>query len=378
MSQPDAAARQNRTPLLLKRAHRPFFLVTALYAAFALGLWLASWRGLGGYGSLWHGHEMIFGFAGAAFAGFLLTAVPNWTKRPPTEGGLLALLLALWLAGRVVMGFGVVEWIDLLFLPALGIKVLVDIVAAKNYRNLIVPLLISILICLNIVFHYGDRSLALHVAVYVVIAMVTLIAGRIAPLFTMMKLGIKDEAPATAKLRARLTTISVPVVLLVAGAELVMPGSTIAGWCALLAAIVLSSLMLTWHGHRSLRQPMIWIMHAGFIWVPIGFFLTALYDIGGVGGGSTSLHALTAGAVGVMVMAVSSRAAFGHSGRGFDAPPFLVVAYLLVIAAAFTRVFVPSAAAIDISATLWVLGYGLYAVVLWPILTRPRADGQPG
>ncbi len=376
MSQADA--NPNRTPLLLQRAHRSFFLLTALYATFALGLWLASWRGYVNLTSLWHGHEMIFGFASVAFGGFLLTAVPNWTKRPPAEGALLAVLLALWFAGRLAMGFGVAPWVDLLFLPALGLKVLVDILAAKNYRNLIVPLLIGILTGLNIVFHYGDPSLALHVAVYVVIAMVTLIAGRITPLFTMMKLGIKDEPAIMRNARVHLTTISVPVVLLAAGAELVLPGSVVAGGCALLAAIVLGALMLTWHGHRSLREPMIWIMHAGFVWVPIGFLLTALYNIWGVGGASASRHALTAGAVGVMVMAVSSRAALGHSGRPFEAPPMLVVAYLLVIAAAVMRVFLPLPAAIDISATLWVLGYGVYAAVLWPVLTRPRADGQPG
>jgi len=365
-------------PLLLQRAHRPFFLLTALYGALAICLWILSWRGIGNFDVLWHGHEMIFGFAAAGLAGFMLTAIPNWTKQLPVTGLFLAVLLGLWLAGRLAMGFSVLEWVDLLFLPCLGAKALLDIVRARNHRNLIVPGLIFGLTGLNTAFHFGDAMQALHLSVFLIIAMVTLIAGRIAPLFTMIKLGIKDEPPLMRGAREFITKISVPLILLVAIAQWYQPSGLIVGWAALVAAIFLTGLMLTWHGYRSLREPLLWIMHAGFIWVPVGLFLKALHDIWDIGSASAVFHALTAGAIGVMLIAVSSRAAMGHSGRPLEASRSLVIAYVLVLLAALVRVFVPGGGGIDASGTLWVFGFALYAIVLWPVLVRPREDGKPG
>jgi len=365
-------------PLLLTRAHRPFFLLTAIYGALAIAIWIVSWRGYGSATSLWHGHEMIFGFAGAGLAGFLLTAIPNWTKQPPAQGVLLGVLLSLWFAGRLAIGVEQLLWLDLLFLPALGLKALIDIVRARNHRNLIVPVLIFGLAGFNFMYHFGDPRQALALSVYTLTAMITLIAGRIAPLFTMVKLGIKNEPPLLRSVRVRLTQISVPLVLMVGLAEWVFPGTATAGWIAFGVAIILGALMLTWHGYRSFREPLIWIMHAGFIWVPVGFMLKALNEIWNVGTPSSALHALTAGAIGGMLLAVSSRAALGHSGKPLEATKLLVLAYLMVIAAAVVRVFAPSNGAIDASATLWILGFGFYAIVLWPVLTRPRQDGKPG
>lgn len=364
-------------PAILASGHRPFFLMAALAAVLLLPLWLVAWLGYLPLDATWHGHEMLFGFAGAAIGGFLMAAVPKWTNCPPILGGRLLLLIGLYLAGRAgMLAGGVLAWADLAYLPVLAGFVLADIHRSRNRRNYQVAGLVFLLAGLNLAWHLGYAQ-ALWAAVYLVVALVALIGGRVVPAFTQSGLrmaGVMVEA----KTPAWLDIAAVPAVLAVVAAELVLPLSPVSGLTALIAGILLLWRMAGWHSLRTLRLPLVWILHAAYVWVPLGFLLKAASDLGGWVAPTAALHALTAGAIGVMILAVASRAALGHSGRPLVPSRATVVAYGLVLAAAAARVALPHDHAMLASGALWTLGWGVFAAVYWPILTRPRIDGMPG
>lgn len=366
-----------RGPVMLASGHRPFFLLAGLWAAGAPLLWLLGWAGLLPLASVWHGHEMVFGFAGAAIAGFLMAAVPKWTNRPPITGWRVALLAALWLVGRIGMAVPGLGWLDLVFLPVLAGLILADIVRMRNRRNYVVPAMLFGLAGMNAFFHFGDAALALRLAVYLVTAMIALIGGRIVPAFTQSGLRMAGIAiDTTAPLW--LDRLAVPAVIVVIAAELLAPASSLSGLAALAAALILGGRMAGWGTFKSGAVPLVWILHAGYAWVPLGYALKAGADLAGLFPGGAALHALSAGAIGTMIIAVASRAALGHSGRKLEAARPLVAAYLLVIGGALLRVFLPVDAGILAGGMLWSLGYGLFAWLYAPILIRPRIDGLPG
>ena len=365
-------------PILLASGHRPFFLLAALYAALAVPMWLLAWRGILPLTSTWHGHEMVFGFAIAAIAGFLLAAVPKWTNSQPLQGPRVALLVALWLVGRAAMWLHGAAWLDLLFLPALAALLAEPILRARNRRNYGVPAMLMALWLLDVLFQFGSLSLALRVAAYVVTTLIALIAGRIVPTFTRNALKMAGD-PAHACYTPRwLDALAVPAVLAVAATELVLPMSQASGVAALLAAVVLGARMAGWRTWQTRRLPIVWILHVGYAFVPLGLALKAVADLGGPIGTFAALHALTAGAMGVMILAVASRAALGHAGLPLVVTRPTIAAYVLVILGALLRVAVAHPHAVLLAGVLWSAGYGLFAWVYWPILTRPRADGQPG
>ena len=364
--------------VLLESGHRPFFLAAALYGTLAMPLWLVAWSGGADLSPWWHGHEMIFGFTAAAIGGFLMAAVPTWTSRPRLTGLPLAALVGLWIAGRLAVPFEGWAWIDLLFLPALAGWALVQVVAARNVRNYQVPAIVLALAACNGVAFFHDPLLGLELAVLLIMALIALIGGRIVPSFTQNALRMQGDPTATCSTPPVLDRLAVPVVVVAAAVHLVVPGSVESGVAALVAGALLLARMANWQTLRTLRQPFLWILHVGYAWVPLGFLLKGISDLGGPLEPSAALHAFTTGAIGVMILAVGSRAALGHSGRPLKASPATVAAYILVIAAALVRVFGPDDPGVMVSGVLWTLGYGLFAVVYWPILTRPRVDGRPG
>ncbi len=365
-----------RAPMpLLSSGHRPFFLMMAAYGAGALGFWILGYRGFSPLDSTWHGHEMIFGFAVAAMAGFLLTAAPNWTGRPPVRGAELLFLVALWAGGRLAVNAGAFVWFDLIFLPVLAARLLYDIIASQNWRNLMVPVILFALAGLNLFYHFADPSSALRVGAYLITGLIALIGGRIVPAFTANALGIKHPPAKAPRLRNSIDLLSVPAILVLVAAELYSPGSVLTGALALLAAFILLIRMAWWRTFQTLRNPLIWVLHIGYIWIPIGYVLKGLSDIWLIFDPSSALHALTVGGIGVMVLAVSSRASLGHSGRPLKADVNTTAVYCLVTAAALTRVFWPrDLYGVEISGALWLLGFGLYTIAYWPILTKPRID----
>jgi uncharacterized protein involved in response to NO len=380
---------------VLRLGFRPFYLGGALFGALAMLVWLGTLHGLpltgrapalGGI--LWHAHEMIFGFTVAIVAGFLLTAVRAWTSLETPTGAPLALLWLLWLAGRIAIGFGP-EWlaaiVDSAFLPVLMVVLFRVLMAARNRHNIFVPVMLGMLGALNILFHVwvlqGRADLALqsaNAAVGLLVTLVTIIAGRVTPMFTT------NAIPGYTFRRWRvIEALAMPLPLLAFAFDASGANAWLVGSAAAATAVVHGVRLAGWRSWKVGRRPILIILHAAYAWVPIGFALLTLSAAGRVPH-SIALHALTVGVLGGAIIAMITRTALGHTGRRLVAGSADVACYCLVIVAAAVRVLGPWLAGslstwwIDIAGLLWCAAFALYARQYWPYLTRPRADGKAG
>lgn len=379
---------------------RPFFLGAGLSALVLVPVWAASFS----FGltlatdwppMLWHAHEMLFGFVVAAIAGFLLTSVPSWTGRRGFAGPPLMLLAATWLLGRLVAAtsaawpFTLVAVVDLAFLPALAGTLAWPLLRERN-RNTPLLLVLLVLWACNAAFHLGllrdDLDFArrsLLAGVDLVLLLVTVIGGRITPSFTATALRMRG-IEGVVRARKSLTVLAVTLMVLVALVDLAWPGSMLAGWIALAAAIAQGARLAQWQGWRTSREPILWILHLAYLWLPVGLALKALWLLAAVPVAAFWLHALTIGAIATMILGVMTRVSLGHTGRVLRLHPLVTVAYLLVSAAALARIlgaWLPGlgyAAAIALSAALWTLAFASFLWIYAPILATPRADGRPG
>ena len=365
-------------PLLLAAGHRPFFLLAALYATLGMFFWLASLLDVITLSTSWHGHEMIFGFGTAALSGFMMAAVPKWTNAKPVQGALLAALIILWLIGRIAVFSEIYVWLDLLHLIFLAFLIGRMIYGARNKRNYIVPALVLMLAAVNGLYHYFDPGLALRASAYLLPTVIVLIGGRVVPAFTQNALRMSLGGDIICTTPAWAERLALPSVLLVVALELIIPDTIITGTSALFASIVLFIRMLHWQTLKTLSIPLVWILHVGYLWLPLGFALKGFSDLGLLENTMAAMHALTTGAIGVMVLAMGSRAALGHSGRPLIATKPTVMVYFLVIGSAILRVFVPFDWALVMAGLMWTLGWGMFSVIYWPVLARPRIDGLPG
>jgi uncharacterized protein involved in response to NO len=399
MSTP-ATGQPPQGPAILAYGFRPFFLLAGIYATLSVPAWIATFL----YGfefpgsvasSLWHGHEMLFGFAVAAVAGFLLTVVPAWTGTAPLAGHRLFWVVLVWLAGRVANGSGqflsagTVAAIDLSFLPLLMGIVIFPILASGQKRNFLVVGLLAVMVAANLMFHAESVGLTdetassgLKLMVYALVMMIVIIAGRIVPLFTTnaMKsrgLDLQAETPAGVQ---KLVLISVPIAAI---ADIAGAPTTITGLLALAAGAALLLRMARWHSFKTLGQPILWVIHLGHAWLPIAFLCKAAADLGGLLPSDAALHAFTGGAIATSIIAVMSRASLGHTGREILAPSMVAAGYICIAGAAALRVFGTAWGAIYTesliaSSVLWTLGFALFSICYAPILCSPRADGKPG
>jgi uncharacterized protein involved in response to NO len=335
---------------------------------------------------------MVFGFVCAAIAGFLLTSVPVWTGARAVSGRPLGGLVALWLLGRIAMALSAflpAAWVavaDLAFLPALAVAIGRPLLATRQRRNYGFPAVLCVLALANLSFHLETMGrgafVGLRVAVYFVTVLVVVMGGRIVPAFTrnaLLRAGI--DAPARSPGWA--DRLAVPAVLLVAVTDLARPVSLWSGCAALLAAVVLVWRMSGWQSLRTLRDPLVWVLHVGYAWIPFGFACMAVSDLTWTIPRTSGLHALTSGAFGTMILAVMSRVPLGHTGRPLAAPRPMPVAYGMVAAGALLRVAVPIVAPAGltlllVAGVLWAGAFALFTATYWPILTRPRVDGLPG
>jgi uncharacterized protein involved in response to NO len=379
---------------------RPFFLAVGASALLLVPLWAASFASGFALGTdwppmLWHAHEMLYGFACAAVAGFLLTAVPSWTGQKGFGGWPLVVLSGVWLLARLAIGtsaswpFALVALLDLAFLPLLAALLAVPLVRERN-RN--TPLLLVLLVlwlgdaCFYVGLYREDFALArqaLLAAVNLVLILITVIGGRITPSFTANALRQRG-IEAAVRSDARVTTVTVVLMIAVAAVDLVRPDSALAGWIAFAAAIAQGVRLAQWQGWRTLGQPILWVLHLAYAWLPVGLLMKALALVGGVPVAAFWLHALTVGVIATMILGVMTRVALGHTGRPLRVRPVTVVAYLLLSAAALVRVFGPVqagaryGAVVGASATLWAVAFALFLWVYAPILVAPRADGKRG
>jgi uncharacterized protein involved in response to NO len=381
-------------PAILSFGFRPFFLFGALWAAVAVALWLPM---LSGHLLLpsaftpieWHAHELIYGYVTAVVAGFLLTAVPNWTGRLPVVGAPLLVLFLTWATGRIAVfaslwiGPRIVAAIDLAFLTALGIVVAREMVNGNNIRNLGVLAVVALLLIGNGLFHLeviarvgNGHGTRLGIAAIVVLIM--LIGGRIVPSFTrnwLVRRGASRRLPASFD-RFDATVVA-------------LSGAALAGWvifpnqiATALIALVAFALncvrLYRWAGERTAAEPLVLILHVAYAFVPVGFLLLALailtpWLVVPTG----ALHGWTTGAIGLMTLAVMTRASLGHTGRPLTATPRIQFIYVAAFVAAFARII----AAFDVlrepmlhlSASTWVLAFGGFVVVFAPLLSSRRS-----
>lgn len=374
---------------------RPFFLCAGIAAVVLMVIWLLGYTKrdplLTYYGSSgWHAHEMLFGYVVAVVAGFLLTAVRNWTNSETMRGMPLAALTLLWLAGRILpLLLFIPPWmvalVDLAFLPVLAIVLAVPLVRAKQNRNLFVVALLGVLMLANVLVHSEWLGYAMDtarlgevLAIYTLVLLITVIAGRVIPFF------IASALPAAKVLsRPAIDYMSIITVILLALSDLFSPSVRVVVVCALLAALVHAWRLRGWMVWAALTQPLLAVLLVGYAWLVVGFALLAFAYSGYI---STMLafHALMVGGIGVLTLGMMARVALGHTGRPLRASPLVALAFFLVNVAAIVRVAGPpltlryTQAVISAAGALWITGFVLFLVIYIPILVQPRVDGRPG
>jgi uncharacterized protein involved in response to NO len=392
MSIPAALSRRREYagPALFSHGFRPFFLGGACWAALGILLWLPQYFGefalpthLGALD--WHVHEMLYGYAAAVIAGFLLTAIPNWTGRLPVNGPSLAALAALWLAGRAAIlvsakiGAIAAAAIDIAFLVVLAAVAAREIVAGHNWRNLRVLAVVGLLIAGNVTFHlenvwYGAANYGTRAAIATVILLITLVGGRIVPSFTRNWLARRQPGRLPVPF-GRFDLIAMASGALALAGWTVAPDNAGVGLLLLLAGLLHAVRLGRWAGDRTLADRLVLILHVGYAFVPLGLVLTGLAAIWPAVPPSAGIHAWTAGAIGVMTLAVMTRASLGHTGRPLAASPATQAIYLCVIAAALLRIIVAfhdDIAILHLSALAWLAAFAGFAIAYGPALA-----GQP-
>ena len=370
-------------PAQLRRGFRPFFLGAGIWALAAMLLWILALQGELSIPTTfdpvaWHVHEMLFGFVVAAIAGFLLTAIPNWTGRMPLQGVPLAVLIGTWLAGRLAVGAsvwigaGIAAVLDLSFLTLLLGVVLREILAGRNWRNLPMPVVLGGLLVANALTHADAIGLAAtgqlgqRLDIGIVILLIGLVGGRIIPSFTLNWLKKRGDS----NLPVSFGALDRGTLALAAAALtiwVVAPESPIAGAALIAAGIASLGRLARWRGHLTLAEPLVWSLHLGFAWVGVGLLLVGLSAFLRDVPPAAGLHALTAGAMGGMTLAVMTRATLGHTGRLLTADWWTAAIYLLIAGAAALRVAAPFLADVYLlllltSGLAWSAAFGLFVV----------------
>lgn len=380
----------SRMGWILSNGFRPLFTLAAIQALWALGLWLGIWNGWVTPPEammqplLWHGHEMLFGFAGASIGGFLLAAVANWTGRKPVSGWPLVLLVVCWLAARLVALRGgewplavnalaaVSYWLALAFLFGR------ELIQAGNRRNLKVLMILGMFALLSLAFHLHWLAAldVLHLVLVLVLMLLTLIGGRIIPAFTRNWLNRVNIEGARMPAAFGPVDVAAATLTAVAGIAWVFwPQSTMTAVELLLAGSMQLVRLIRWQGWQTLTEPLLLVLHLSYAWLGLGLLLLAGSALGWWSA-SAGLHALTVGAMGGMIMGVASRAALGHTGRELEAGLILSAAFVTMQMAALVRVLAslwPAAmmALVMVSGVLWLLAFVLFAWRYLPILLGP-------
>ena len=371
---------------------RPFYLLASVFAALSIPLWALQFSGLLTPGSLaapvWHAHEMLFGFALAVIVGFLFTAGRNWTNQPTPSGPALAALAGLWVAGRVLVltPFGwAAAVVNVAFPLAAAVALAIPFIKARNRRNyFFVGLLVLMSVAAGFVHlaQLGVVSLpawaGLQLGLDVVLFIVSVMGGRVIPMFT------NNGVPgASASRKPFVEKAALGLVLALLAADVGGIKGVPLAVVAALACLAHAVRWALWQPWKTLKFPLVWVLHLAYVWVPVHLALRALAELGVVAS-SSATHALTVGAVGGLIIGMMTRTARGHTGRPLRADRFDITCYVLVSLAAVVRIALPLLApehtllVVQCSAILWSAGFGLYAVRYWPLLTRARLDGKPG
>lgn len=381
---------------LFEAGFRPFFLLGAAWSALAMVLWIASLHGGFALPSAmapvtWHAHTMVFGFGGAIVAGFLLTAVPSWSRQPRLAGGWLAAFAGVWVMGRLAVAFSAdigaasAAAIDLAFFLLLFARTLRQVIAGRNWRNLPIIVALGLIILGAALVHVQalglaqTASLGTRLGIAVFVLLVSLIGGRIIPAFTrnwLMNTGRGGPLPAAFD-RFDISIIALTAAALVSW--MIAPGATATGILAVPAAAANAVRVSRWQGARTLSEPLLWILHVGYAWIAVAFILVAATAFLPGLMQSAAVHAFTGGVMGTMMLAMMTRATLGHTGRPLTADRVTTVIYLLVLAAVVMRVGAGFAPALYLtfiawSAVAWIGAFGLYVATYAPKLCRPKVS----
>lgn len=390
-------ARAWQGPALLSYGFRPFFLFGALHAALMVTLWVPWHLGVIQLPSafapvVWHAHELLFGYAPAIVAGFLLTAVPNWTGRLPVTGAPLAGLFALWLLGRLAVACSAqlvppaVAALSLGFPAALALVIGREIAAGRNWRNLKVLAGVGLLAGAQALFHYeaashGRPVLGDRLAVAAILILIMIVGGRVVPSFTgnwIRRANPGREPKPFGAFDKWAMGVGMAGVAAWASAPLLGGHQTVLAPLLLAAGAMQALRLARWAPDRTLSEPIVAVLHLGFAFVPLGFLLNALAAWRDDPAFATAgLHAWTVGAIGVMTLAMMSRASRGHTGHALAAPPSTVAVYLLIAGAAFARIaaaLLPEHGAVllPIAGAGWVAAFVLFAATYGPMLWTAR------
>ena len=371
---------------------RPFYLLASIFAAVSVPLWVCQYEGYlpAAYlqGPAWHGHEMLFGYTTAVVAGFLFTAVRNWTAQPTPTGLALAAIALLWVLGRVLVltpFAGLAAAVNAAFPLAVAVGIGIPLAKSGNRRNYFFVAVLALLAAADLAFHLSQSGVvewparaSLQVGLDVVLFVVAVMGGRVIPMFT------NNGIPGTAARRdPRVEKAALGSIVLLFVADLVAAPAIVIAVIALAAAAIHALRLALWQPWRTLSTPLVWVLHVSYAWIVVYFVLRALaeWDLVAV---PLATHALTIGVIGGMTIGMITRTARGHTGRPLVADRFEVACYALVQAAAVIRVFGALVApglylhAVAVSGVCWSAAFALYTIRYWPVLTRSRVDGKPG
>jgi uncharacterized protein involved in response to NO len=381
-----------RGPALLSYGFRPFFLAGSAWSAIAVAIWLPMLSGRlvlpTAFAPLdWHVHELVYGYVPAVMAGFLLTAVPNWTGRLPVTGTPLLLLFLIWAAGRVAIlgsawiGEGTAAAVDLSFLAALGWVIGREIIAGHNTRNLKVLMIIALVFAGNAIFHIeatyaSGKGYGTRIGIGATIMLIMLIGGRIVPSFTRNWLA-RQGAGRLPVAFDRFDGVAILGGVIAVASWIALPDHEMTALLALVAGVLNLVRLGRWAGYRTLGEPLVLVLHVAYAFVPLGFLLVALAIFAPhLIQPSGAVHGWTAGAIGLMTLAVMTRASLGHTGRPPTATVPIQLIYAAACIAALARIVAATGYArepmLHVSATAWVLAFAGFVVVYAPLLTKQR------
>jgi uncharacterized protein involved in response to NO len=378
-------------PALFAYGFRPFFLGGAAWSVACIVLWVPQFMGHlalhTAYAPLdWHIHEMLYGYVAAVVAGFLLTAVPNWTGRLPICGAPLMALAALWLLGRVAVlasaqiGLPLAALIDVAFLVALAFVAAREIVAGENWRNLRVLVLIGIFIAGNIVFHIevyltGSADYGIRIGIGAMITLISLVGGRIVPSFTRNWL-VRENPGRLPIPFSRFDIVTIALGFVALALWVALPENQITGGALIAAAILQTVRLARWAGDRTVADRLVLVLHVGYAFVPLGFALVGLSILNpALVPRSAGIHAWTAGAIGMMTLAVMTRASLGHTGQPLVASRGTQIIYALALIAAVLRIAASlngSMPVMEFAAVAWVAAFGGFVLLYGSLLGRAQ------
>lgn len=383
--------RSYQGPALFSQGFRPFFLFGAIYAGAMVPLWLAVFAGHVSLSTAfaprdWHVHEMLFGYVGAVIAGFLLTAIPNWTGRLPFQGRALAVLFSAWVVGRLASSFsGLLGWqlamaLDAVFLVMLAVAAAREIVAGRKWNNLKVVAIVSLLAMVNIAFHVeahlsGLADYSTRAGVALVVTLVCVIGGRIVPSFTRNWLARRAPGRLPVPFN-RFDVVAMIVGTCAIAAWVAEPSGRVVAGALGIAGLLHLVRLARWTGYRTFSDRLVLILHVAYAFVPVGFFLSALSALDLVASGA-GVHAWTGGAIGSMTIAVMTRASLGHTGQALSASVLTQGVYAAIVIAAVARVCAavePSHAIplLSVSGIAWAAAFFGFALAYSPLLCRAR------